>query len=254
MLTFMRKYYLYAILSVVGIVTIITFEPTLTALLYTHTSPPVKVYKVTPLEQQETTGRNTTGAALRSDTEMGKSFSTQHGAGSEYPDRATEPTKNITDINSEDADGVIPVNPFTVRPPHRKRGSPEVITGEKRMRESERLREINAEMKVLIPFISEDRDIHLRFLDLWEEHLKILQAQGRLYIDSGNPFMSIKIERLILKVTSDGKIPVSIGEEIAAIYAENGHHAQAAWIRNLTQRATEKGNQFYKPEHLEENK
>ena len=106
-------------------------------------------------------------------------------------------------------------------------------------------------MQALLPLIKEDNDIHLRFLDLQEESLKIHQDRGTLHIDSGNPFLGIKIDRLILKVMADGKIPVSIGEELASIYAENGLHSQAEHVRVLTQRAIEKGDDFYKPEHME---
>ena len=134
----------------------------------------------------------------------------------------------------------------------RKDISPEAAAAEQRRKESERLREIEKEMRSIAPFIKEDRDIMLRFLDLQEEKLKIHQDRGTLHTDGHNPFFLIKVERLLLRATTDGKIPVSLGEELASLFAENGYPSGAAQIRRATQRAFENGERFFKSEHLKD--
>lgn len=172
------------------------------------------------------------------------------------PPRVTENAQNGNFDNNQVSNEIPTIEEVTPPPQTRNRKdiSPEAAAVEQRRRESQRLLDIDAEMQTLAPFINEDRDIHLRFLDLQEESLKIHQARGTLHIEGISPFIAIKIDRLILKATTDGKIPVSIGEEIAALYAENGLHPLAHRIRVLTQRAMENGDEFYKQEHMENTK
>lgn len=254
MLDFLKKYGFYGILGVIGILSIIAFEPTLTSWLFTHTSPPIKVYKAAPFEKQNS--GNTIHATPRSDAETPNSLPSEHFPENEDPDAATalaknEISQNDNFANNEVSDGATTVEIVAVRPPKRKETSKEATAVEKKRKASQRLREIDIEMQAIAPFINKDKDIHLRFLDLWEERLKIHQDRGTLHIDGLNPFISLKIDRLVLRVMTDGKIPVSIGEKVASIYSENGHHSQAEHVRVLTQRAIEKGDDFYKPEHLE---
>ena len=255
MLDFLRKYGFYGILGVIGVFSIIAFEPTLTSWLFTHTSPPVKVYKGVPFEKQENS-ENTSHATPLSDAETPNPLPSEQFPKDKGIDTATtlaenEILQNDNFDNPEVSDEATTGETVAVRPPKRKGTSPEALAVAEKRKVSQRLREIDLEMQAIAPFINEDRDIHLRFLDLWEERLKLHQDRGTLHIDSGNPFMWIKIDRLILNVMSDGKIPVSVGEELASLYAENGLHSQAEHVRILTQRAIEKGDDFYKAEHME---
>ena len=117
-----------------------------------------------------------------------------------------------------------------------------------------RLAEIESEMRALTPHTGQgNHAITLRMLDLEEELLRIYQEQGRLHTDGRNPFITIKIGRLVFSVISDGKIPVTIGEQVASYLEEDGLHEQSARVRAATQKAIENGDDFYKPEHMEDN-
>ena len=248
----LKRFYVYGILGIIGVFALIAFEPTLTSWFFTHTAPPIKVYKAVPLEEIE-----------KSQRQAKPPLSLAPSGGPVLPPVDEKNVPPVTENNEENASSDAPpvseplrtITDVDLPPPKRtqRRISPEAAAAYQRGKADKRLRDIDTEMQALYPLINEDRDIHLRFLDIWEERLKIHQERGTLHTEGLNPFVGIKIKRLILKATSDGKLPVSIGEELASLYESNGLDSQAERIRVLTQRAVANGDAFYKPEHMEDN-
>lgn len=247
----LKRFYVYGILGIIVVFALIAFEPTLTSWLFTRTAPPIKVYKAVPLEEIE-----------KSQRQAKPPLSLDPSGGPVLPPVDEKNVPPVTENNEENASSDAPpvsepfitITDVDLPPPKRtqRRISPEAAAAYQRREASKRLRDIDTEMQVLYPFIKEDRDIHLRVLDLWEERLEIHQERGTLHTKGLSPFVGIKINRLILKATRDGKLPVSIGEELASLYDSNGLHSQAERIRVLTQRAVANGDAFYKPEHMED--
>lgn len=237
------------LLGVLGILILIGFEPTLSSWLFTHTSPPIKVYKVVTPEKRD--NNQPQGISALSHTKSDNLLEDKQAVRLDDTSSDTNHDHDNGFESDHSSENSTTIEEVTLPPPKRKQKdiSPEVAAAAE---ESQRLREITAEMRSLINFIHEDRDLMLRFLDLEEEYLNIHKARGTLHIEGFSPFVRIKIDRLLASF-SDGKIPISIGEELASIFAQNGNHQQADRIRLLTRRAIEKGDKFYKVEHMEDN-
>ncbi len=116
-----------------------------------------------------------------------------------------------------------------------------------------RLAEVEAELHALAPHTGQgNHAITLRCLDLEEEMFTIWKEQGLLITHGVNPFIEIKMMRLFFSFMTNGKVPVHIGEQVASYLEEEGHYEHAARHRAITQRAIEKGDEFFKFEHLED--
>ena len=247
---FFRKYYIYGIFGVIVVCVLIVLEPILTPLLFIQTAPPIKVYKAIPLDEKEGSKKPRPSGGEKQSLRLNANESS-----------AAEMLEN-DNVDGDQVSGTVrTVEEVTLPPPRRiptprpvrKELSPAVIAARQAQAASRRLREIDVEMRAIIPFIEEDKDLYLRYLDLEEESLRIHQDSGTLHVEGMSPFVFIKIERMVLRFMTDGKIPVSIGEELASTFAASGLPAQAERIRVLTQRAIQNGDDFYKPEHMEDN-
>ncbi len=251
MLSFLEKYYFYGILGLIGVLSIIAFEPTLTAWLFRQTAPPIKVYKTVPLEKRENS--NQIQVTQRSGAETQNSLEQKHSSRIDGAPTVTEFHQNGNFDNNQASDETTTIETVVVPPPKRRGTSPEALAADKKRRASQRLREIEAEMRALVPHADGNPGVAIRLLDLEEELLRINQERGTLHMQGGNPFISIKIQRLILSALKSDKIPVAIGNQVADYMEEAGNFEHAARLRAVTQRAIESGDEFYKPEHMEGN-
>ena len=117
----------------------------------------------------------------------------------------------------------------------------------------ERIAAIEAQMEQLASLANQDPAYALEMLDLEKEMLKLHQELGTLVIDKGDPFLSIEINRLVLSnMTSDKRVPVSVGEQLVDLLVEGGDIDGAATVYMVTQRALENGDEFFKLEHWTE--
>lgn len=96
------------------------------------------------------------------------------------------------------------------------------------------------------------RDIP-KSLELFKESLRISQELGVLNSDdSSAAFRLIERSKFIASHTTvDGKVPVSIGLQIADMYEKDGYYEAAERMRIITQYALENRDEFFRSKHLE---
>ena len=256
MLSFVKKFFLLVLILLFIVLVLVAFEPILTRVFFSNTSPPIKIYKTTQVDSRGT-NYNLQKRSSNKSTENDMHFQVEHPSLSDNgtPD-TPEVSSSITSDEAQDDrnhDATQNHNDEAVFPQKRdpKGGITKAVAAEQARKE--RLAVIESEMRALAPLTGQgNHAITLRMLDLEEEWLRIHQEQGTLHTDGRNPFTGIKIGKLVFSVISDGKIPVDIGEQVASYLEEDGHHEYAARVRAATQRAIENGDAFYKPEHTED--
>lgn len=249
MLSFLKKCGLLLLLIIALIALLLLFEPIFMRLFSKNKPSDIKVYQVSSTQEQEmnkmpqkTYIRDMNGKEAHQKLSMPENVEPT-GKGISIRDDSKSPsTQAQTRFQNDKGDK----KPLTKRSP--KEGITEAVAKEKR------LQEIESEIEALAPHTGKgNHAITLRMLDLEEEKLTILQEQGLLHTHGVNPFNEIKMIRLVVSSITDGKAPVSIGEQIASYLEEDGQHEAAAMYRAATRRAIENGDEFYKLEHLEDN-
>ena len=124
---------------------------------------------------------------------------------------------------------------------------------ERRIKKLSRINVIEARMEQLTPLVNQDTAYALEILELEEEMLNLQQDLGILVVEKGDPFLSNKIGRLILSnMTNDNKIPVSVGGEVVDLLVESGDIDGAATVYMATQRSMENGDEFFTSGHWTE--
>ena len=255
MLSFVKKYFFLLLILSLLIMAIVALEPILSKLFSLNTAPPIKIYKVTQVDERETNKlqKRSSNKSTENDTSL-------HVEQSSLSDNGTPKTPEV--FNEEASDEVqneINHNDthdhnhdealLKKRPP--KNGITKAVAAEQARKK--RLAEVESEMRALAPHTGQgNHAITLRMLDLEEEMFTILKEQGRLKTHGVNPFIEIKMMRLVFSSMTNGKVPVYIGEQVASYLEEEGHYEHAARHRAITQRAIEKGDEFFKFEHLED--
>lgn len=121
---------------------------------------------------------------------------------------------------------------------------------ERELKKHSRLYVIEARLEQLAQLPTQDTASMLERLQLQEEMLQLQKELGLLVVEGGDPFLSNKIGQLILSnMTSDKRIPVSVGEQVVDLLVESGKIGDAATVYMATQRATESGDPFFKAAH-----
>ena len=135
-------------------------------------------------------------------------------------------------------------------------GQPPPPNKDPNLEELDRVKVIQARLSELVPagtVVTQDSAEVLEILNLQEEMLKLQQERGRLVIEGGDPFLDIKLNRLMLSnMTDDNRLPVSVGVEMVDLLVEGGDVDGAARVYMATQRAMENGDEFFTPEHWAE--
>ena len=247
--TFLKKSCFVLLLGAIAVLTLLSFDH-MASWFSSDTLEPVKTYKVTfPKEKKESS--QLVKELDRPDTEVRKPFEEKQG-----PNLGE--TSPVLDLNPVDllqnggAESVI-TDEATHLSQESGRTPPFSAENARKRAISKRLREIDDEIAAIMPFVNEDRDLLLRFTLLREEMVKLHKERGTYHAHGAvDPMIGNKLTKLVLSVTTDGKIPVSLGEQIADILEEGGSYEHAARVRAVTQRAIENGDEFYKPEHLDE--
>lgn len=113
-----------------------------------------------------------------------------------------------------------------------------------------RLQEISAQLEQESQ-TTQDPAKALWVLNLLEEMLKLQQALGLARTTDGfDPLLAIKVGKLVASnMTSDKRLPVSVGEELVDLLVESGDIDGAATTYMATQRAMENGDEFFMAEH-----
>ena len=249
MLSFLKKCGLLLLFVTVFVALLVFFEPVFMGLFSKNRSSSIKVYR----EPQQTY----IGEKIEKEKPLQSSISEKEKPLQSSISEKKKPTDKVVSIQEGPNSLPTPIQTTTQNDkgdtkPLMKRPPKEGIT--KAVAWDIRSQEIESEMRALAPHTGKgNHAITLRMLDLEEEMLTIQQEQGLLHTHGGNPFNEIKMMRLVFSSLTDGKVPVSIGEQIATYLEEDGQHEAAAMYRVVTQRAIENGDEFYKPEHLEDN-
>ena len=113
-----------------------------------------------------------------------------------------------------------------------------------------RLQEISVQLEQEQDQAIEDPAKALWMLNLLEEMIKLQQALGILHTDGSDPLLPIRLGKLVASnMTSDKRLPVSVGEEVVDLLVESGDIDSAATTYMAMQRAIENGDEFFLPEH-----
>ena len=131
-------------------------------------------------------------------------------------------------------------------PPEPPAIPPEVLAAHQK--KVERLQAVEAQLMTAAS-TSNPEDM-LAQLELEQEMLTLHQEFGTLEVEQGDPFLSIKIGKLMLtNMTDDNQLPVSVGLKLVDLLIESGDIEGAATVYMATQYATERGDKFFKPSH-----
>lgn len=116
------------------------------------------------------------------------------------------------------------------------------------LKKVERLQVVEAELMKTQP--TRNHEQMLAHLELEEEMLTLHQEFGTLVVEKGDPFLSVKIGKLMLtNLTDDQQLPVSVGMELVDLLVESGKIDDAAIVYMATQRATDRGDTFFQAAH-----
>lgn len=113
----------------------------------------------------------------------------------------------------------------------------------------ERLKAIEAEFEKQAGRVIRDPLKILEMLKL-EAEMQKLGQEIRSLDTAKRDFLGFKIGQLVLpNLTSDGRLPLSVGEEIVDLLVEGGDIDGATKVYMATHRAIENGDEFFKLEH-----
>ena len=142
-----------------------------------------------------------------------------------------------------------PPEPSDAEPPEPSDAEPPAIPPEvlaKHQAKVERLQAVEAEL--MKAQSTQNREQMLAHLALEEEMLTLHQEFGTLVVDKGDPFLGVKIGKLMLtRMTDDNQLPVAVGLELTDLLIESNDIESAATVYMATQYALERGDRFFKP-------
>ena len=256
MLSFVKKYFFLLLILSLLIMAIVALEPILTKWFFSNTAPPIKIYKATQVDARETNHKlqkRSSNVSPENDTPLQVEQPSLSDNGTPGTPEVSSSTTSDEAQGDRNHNATQNHNDEAVFPQKRdpKGGITKAVAAEQARKKQ--LAEIESEMRALAPHTGQgNHAITLRMLDLEEKMFTILKEQGRLKTHGVNPFIEIKLMRLVFSSMTNGEVPVYIGEQIASYLEEEGHYEHAARHRAITQRAIEKGDKFFKFEHLED--
>lgn len=172
------------------------------------------------------------------------------------PERAYEDSQRQgIDLDKQDANLYL-ANEAAIQ--HRElEGQPLPSDRDSNLKQQDRVEEIQLRLRELVPLetslVNPEPAQALEIVELQEEMLKLQQERGTLVTKGEDPFLPIKIGKLMLSnMTNDNRLPVSVGVEFVDLLVESGDIDGAAQIYMATQRAMENGDEFFKPERWTE--